>query len=127
MVEAKQTKVLSRTYKGKVKTPKLFVRGAVQGYKRRRDYQDPNSSIVRLENVTDKSAAQWYVGKKVVYMYQGECKHGGPRTYKGLRAIWGKVCRTHGNVGAVIARFNKNLPPSAIGKHVRVFLYPSNI
>ena len=39
--------------------------------------------------------------------------------------MWGTVGTTHGCNGTVIARFAKNLPPAAMGKTMRVFLYPN--
>ena len=41
-----------------------------------------------------------------------------------IQAIWGRICRAHGDNGVVIARFKSNLPPRAMGATVRVFLYP---
>ena len=51
---------------------------------------------------------------------------GAPNQHKNrLRAMWGKVVRIHGNSGSVRAQFKRNLPPNAMGKTVRVMMYPS--
>jgi large subunit ribosomal protein L35Ae len=39
--------------------------------------------------------------------------------------MWGRVVRSHGDNGVVIARFAKNLPPRAMGATLRVMLYPN--
>lgn len=41
-----------------------------------------------------------------------------------MQTIWGKIVTSHGNTGAVLARFTKNLPPRAIGSTLRVMLFP---
>lgn len=78
-----------------------------------------NVSLLKIDGVTDKSDTQFYLGKRVAYIYK--VKNGG------FRVIWGRVQRSHGNAGAVRAKFTKNLPAKAIGAQVRIMLYPSNI
>lgn len=79
-----------------------------------------NQTILRLEGVNDNKSAQYYFGKRVAFVYK---KHSGKKDDK-FRTIWGRIARCHGNTGAVIARFAKNLPPRAIGSTLRVMLYP---
>ena len=69
-----------------------------------------------MEGVRDRADAAWYFGKRVVYV----AKHGN----KNFKTIWGRIATTHGNGGAVLARFAKNLPPKAIGSTLRVVLFP---
>ena len=67
-----------------------------------------------------KLSGTGYYGKRVAYIYK---KSSGKKDDK-FRTIWGRISRSHGNTGAVIARFAKNLPPRAIGSTLRVMLYP---
>ena len=53
---------------------------------------------------------------------------GKPKSEKSnFRVVWGKVTRSHGNAGSVRAKFAKNLPPQAMGKRVRIMMYPSQV
>lgn len=81
--------------------------------------------------------ARWYLGKHVAYVYKAKVPKkvslkdkdeisGSRNTVTKERIIWGKITKTHGNSGAVRARFTSALPPQSFGQPVRVMLYPSN-
>jgi large subunit ribosomal protein L35Ae len=83
--------------------------------------------LIKIEGVKDKVDTRFYLGKRVAYLYTAKTKKTGPKTYKGKRVIWGRITNYHGSNGVVKAKFSPQLPPSAIAKPVRVFLFPSNI
>lgn len=125
-MEVKQENKSKSTMKKKVKKPsvRLYEKGVILGYKRSQRIQHPRFSLVTIRNVKTKKDAQFYVGKRVVYIYKGTSEN--PKKKK-LRCIWGKICKTHGNSGVVRVRFPKPLPATAFGKKIRILLYPSNI
>ena len=69
--------------------------------------------------MNDKSAADFYLGKKLCYVYKAKTKKKGTV----FRTSWGKVTRAHGTSGVVRAKFKKNLPPSSMGGKIRCMLY----
>ncbi|KAF8361554.1 rpl-33 [Pristionchus pacificus] len=107
---------------------RLYVKAVFSGFTRGQRNQNETSSILKLDNVYNKNDAQWYVGKRVVYVYKAHNKKNvAGAAPSRVRCIWGRVTRSHGNTGAVRAKFHKNLPATALGQRIRVMLYPSNI
>ncbi|KAH7714182.1 60S ribosomal protein L35a [Aphelenchoides avenae] len=107
---------------------RLYVKAVFTGFKRGQRNQHEHTALLNLDGVFNKEDAGFYVGKRCVYVYKAHKKiarHGGEKTR--VRALWGRITRAHGNSGSVRAKFHHNLPPTAIGKRIRVLLYPSNI
>ncbi|BDD63575.1 60S ribosomal protein L33B [Monascus purpureus] len=105
------------------KNYRLYVKGRHLSYQRSKRQNNPNTSLIKLEGVDDSKAADFYLGKKVAFVYRTSREVRGSK----IRVIWGKITRTHGNSGVVRAQFRNNLPPRSFGATVRVMLYPSNI
>lgn len=118
MVAENKTKRIGR--KGPGKQVRLWVRAKFLGFRRSKVQQNTNQSILRLEGVNDRSAAQYYFGKRVVYIYKTKSGQKDRR----FRTIWGRIGTAHGNTGAVLARFSTNLPARAMGSTLRVMLFP---
>jgi len=106
------------------KTPRLFIRGKINGYKRGRHNQHPGMVRLGIEGLVDKENAAYYIGKKVAYVPRRSKKN----TYKAggdrpKRAWWGKIIKPHGNKGSVLAKFPGPLPSSSFCGDVRIMLY----
>ena len=97
------------------KGPRLYVKAVFAGFRRNKVWVLNNQAILKLEGLNDKKEAQYYLGKRVVYVYKSK---------SGYRTIWGRIMTQHGNNGLVRAKFLRNLPPRGIGATVRVMLYP---
>ncbi|KAI0072642.1 60S ribosomal protein L33-A-like protein [Panus rudis PR-1116 ss-1] len=102
---------------------RLYSKGRVLGHKRGKRNTRPNTSLIQIEGVSNKEDAQFYLGKRVAYVYRAKKPIEGSK----VRVIWGRVTRPHGNSGVVKSKFRSNLPPHAFGASVRVMLYPSNV
>jgi len=84
--------------------------------------QQPNTSLIRLEGVNEKKETDFYLGKRVAFVYRAKRKTvaKGDKKATKIRVMWGKITRPHGNSGVVRAKFRHNLPPKAMGATVRV-------
>ncbi|KAF2756189.1 60S ribosomal protein L33-A [Pseudovirgaria hyperparasitica] len=102
---------------------RLYVKGKHVSYQRGKRNTNPNTSLLQIEGVADKEASNFYLGKKVAFVYRAQKEVRGSK----IRVIWGKVTRPHGNSGLVRAQFRNNLPPKTFGASVRIMLYPSSI
>ena len=77
--------------------------------------EDPTIAQV-IEGVGNKEDAQFYLGKRVAYVYRAKREVNGSK----VRVIWGRVTRPHGNSGVVKGKFRSNIPPKAFGASVRI-------
>ncbi|KAG7293112.1 60S ribosomal protein L35B [Staphylotrichum longicolle] len=102
---------------------RLYVKGRHLSYQRGRHNTHPKTSLIKIEGVDDTTGANFYLGKRVAYVYQGQKEVRGTK----IRVIWGKVTRPHGNSGVVRAKFTNPLPARSFGASVRIMLYPSSI
>ncbi|CAD8077466.1 unnamed protein product [Paramecium primaurelia] len=125
MKSEQQQKVATKTIK-KIKVNKkapvrLWVKAVFTGFRRSKVQQNENQALLKIQHVDDVSSSRFYWGKRVAYIYKAHSLKNNTK----FRTIWGRISRSHGSNGIVIARFNRNLPPRAIGSTLRVFLYPN--
>eukprot|EP01127_Copromyxa_protea_P009868 TRINITY_DN2359_c0_g1_i2.p1 TRINITY_DN2359_c0_g1~~TRINITY_DN2359_c0_g1_i2.p1 ORF type:complete len:112 (+),score=25.22 TRINITY_DN2359_c0_g1_i2:91-426(+) len=103
---------------------RLYVKATVLGYRRSLVDQYPQWSLLKLEGVNQKADTEFYLGKRVAYVYRATKKD---KSGSNIRVVWGRIAKAHGTSGVVRARFRKNLPPQSFGNQARVMLYPSRV
>merc|ERR1712048_238597 len=106
-----------------VQGARLHVKGVFLGYRRGKSNQYEHTALIKVEGVNCRRDVDWYLGKRVAYIYRAKSLKNGNRR----RVIWGKLTTPHGGSGIVRAKFKHNLPPRAMGARVRVMLYPSRV
>jgi large subunit ribosomal protein L35Ae len=128
-LKAKSTTRVTRARK----SPRLYMKATLAGYQRGLHGQNKRIAIARIENVSTSSDAEWYIGKRVCYVYHGQktkrCVRWSkaPARRSNTRAVWGRVVKPHGGSGSVRVKFGSSVPASALGKRLRVYLYPSRV
>merc|ERR1712216_971921 len=92
----------------KIQPTRLYAKGVMMGFKRGLRNQYEHTSILKIQNVNDKDAVEFYLGKRVCFIYKAQKEIRGSK----FRTIWGRVTRPHGSTGAVRAKFQQ---PSSQG------------
>ncbi|KAI9224006.1 ribosomal protein L35A [Blastocladiella britannica] len=104
-------------------TARLYAKGKVLGYMRAQRNQNTKQVLLRVEGVQTIQDAEFYLGKRVAYVYKAERAILGSK----IRVMWGRISRPHGNSGVVKVIFKNSVPPKTFGARARVMLYPSRI
>jgi len=63
------------------------------GFKRGLRNQHEHTSLLKIQNVGDKASTEFYLGKRVCFVYRAQNEVRGSK----FRTIWGRVVRHHGS------------------------------
>ncbi|KAK3215991.1 hypothetical protein GRF29_8g1745705 [Pseudopithomyces chartarum] len=74
---------------------RLYVKARHLGYQRGKRNTNPNVSLLSLEGVDSTEAAEFYLGKRVAFVYRAQTETRGTRH----RVVWGKIRKTHAREG----------------------------
>lgn len=75
---------------------RLYAKGVMVGFKRGLRNQYEHTSLLKIENVKEKSDVDFYLGKRVCFIYKAQNEVRGSK----FRTIWGRVTRAHGSRSA---------------------------
>merc|ERR1712216_380508 len=69
-----------------IQPTRLYVKGVMMGFKRGLRNQYEHTSILKIQNVQDKKATEFYLGKRVCFIYKAQKEIRGSK----FRTIWGR-------------------------------------
>lgn len=98
---------------------RLYAKARILSYRRSQRNVREHTSLLQLEGVTVTKDTEFYLGKRVAYVYKASRQIDGSR----IRVIWGRITRPHGTSGVVRAKFDSNLPPKSFGASARVVCF----
>lgn len=84
-------KTITRT-KSRLEILTYTSRGRHLSYQRGKHTASPGTSLIKIEGVENTEGANFYLGKKVAFVYRAGKEIRGSK----IRVIWGKITRPHG-------------------------------
>lgn len=111
---------MAPTHQAKSTRPhRLYAKARILSFRRGQRNVREHTSLLQLEGVKVTKDTEFYLGKRVAYVYKASRQIDGSR----IRVIWGRITRSHGTSGVVRAKFDSNLPPKSFGAQARVVCF----